>query len=100
MERMRLKGYAREGNLIRLYDQAEATARLERMVADGNAIIEEIQNFGCVLKDIEAGIIDFPAEIDGRPVYLCWRCDDPWVMYYHELDAGFQGRKPLPAHVP
>ncbi|MBE3591249.1 MAG: DUF2203 domain-containing protein [Firmicutes bacterium] len=98
MERMRLKGYAREGNVIRLFDQAEATARLERMVAAGNALIEQIQRLGCILRDIEAGVVDFPAEIDGRPVYLCWQCDEPWVMYYHDPEAGHQGRRPLPAH--
>jgi hypothetical protein len=39
--------------------------------------------------------VDFPAERDGRPVYLCWRLGEPSVQFWHEIDAGFVGRRPL-----
>lgn len=100
MEKTRVRGYSKDGNLIRLFDERSARAGLERMVAEGNRIIKDIQRLGCQVKDIDIGMIDFPSEVDGRPVVLCWRHDEPWVMYYHELDEGAAGRKLLPAHVP
>ncbi|HUX86133.1 MAG TPA: DUF2203 family protein [Chloroflexota bacterium] len=41
------------------------------------------------------GLVDFPAERDGRVVYLCWRRGEDQIHYWHELDAGFAGRQPL-----
>lgn len=44
-----------------------------------------------------SGLVDFPAVLDGRKVYLCWQLGEPEVLYWHELDAGFRGRQPLTA---
>lgn len=54
-----------------------------------------IQAYGCYLKDTNAGLIDFLAEIDGREVFLCWRYGEPRVAFYHELHTGFNGRQPV-----
>ncbi len=59
------------------------------------ALVQQIQSFGCVVKSLEAGLVDFLAEVDGRDVYLCWRYGEPRVAYYHELHTGFQGRRRL-----
>ena len=79
----------------------ERTATLER---DAMAIARDIETFereleelGIVLKDRRLGLIDFPGEIDGRRVWLCWRLGEPAVAYWHELDSGYAGRQPLPA---
>jgi hypothetical protein len=45
------------------------------------------------VKDLNAGLIDFPARRDGREVLLCWRYGEPQVEFYHELHTGFAGRK-------
>lgn len=58
-------------------------------------LIDEILSHGCILKDLNGGLIDFLSERDGRIVYLCWKHDEPEVQYYHELNAGFAGRQPL-----
>ncbi|HUS68108.1 MAG TPA: DUF2203 domain-containing protein [Kofleriaceae bacterium] len=58
--------------------------------------LEEVQACGCVIKDVEAGLVDWLARHDGRDVYLCWKLGEPSVAYYHDLDAGFAGRRPLP----
>lgn len=58
-------------------------------------LIDEILSHGCILKDLNGGLIDFLSERDGRIVYLCWKYDEPEVQYYHELNAGFAGRQPL-----
>lgn len=60
-----------------------------------NGYIEELAPVGCVLKGFEDGLVDFPGELDGREVYLCWKLGEPRVAYWHETDAGFQGRQSL-----
>jgi hypothetical protein len=50
---------------------------------------------GILLRDLDSGLIDFPALLDGREVYLCWRDGEEDIAYWHELDAGFTGREPL-----
>lgn len=73
----------------------EATALVKEFAAI-ETLVSRIQSFGCVVKSLEAGLVDFLAEIDGRDVYLCWRFGEPRVAYYHELHSGFQGRRRLP----
>jgi hypothetical protein len=50
---------------------------------------------GILLRDPETGLVDFPGEVDGRPVFLCWRTGEDEVAWYHEHHAGFSSRKPL-----
>jgi hypothetical protein len=60
------------------------------------AAVEDLAERGILLRDPETGLVDFPGEVDGRSVFLCWRLDDPaGVAYYHEEQAGYRGRKPL-----
>lgn len=72
----------------------EATA-LTREFTAIESLISTIQSYGCVVKSLEAGLVDFLAEVDGRDVYLCWRFGEPRVAYYHDLHTGFQGRRRL-----
>ncbi|MCS7189998.1 MAG: DUF2203 domain-containing protein [Fimbriimonadales bacterium] len=57
--------------------------------------VDELHKMGILLKDIDEGIVDFPHLREGREVMLCWRLGEERVQYYHELDTGFRGRKPL-----
>jgi hypothetical protein len=58
--------------------------------------VEDLAARGIVLRDADTGLFDFPSRREGRIVYLCWRPDDESeVSYWHEVDAGFPGRKPL-----
>jgi hypothetical protein len=57
----------------------------------------ELAQLGIELKDYFVGLIDFPCWMNGREVYLCWRMGEPEVAHWHELDAGFAGRKRLGA---
>jgi hypothetical protein len=54
-----------------------------------------IQEAGIVVRDIERGLIDFPALRDGEEVYLCWELGEDEVAWWHDLDAGYGGRQPL-----
>jgi len=58
-------------------------------------LLKEIRSHGCSVKDINAGLLDFLSERNGRDVFLCWKYGEPEVKYYHELHTGFQGREPI-----
>jgi hypothetical protein len=57
--------------------------------------IEEIQKTGCLVKDLEAGLVDFPSQRGGEEVYLCWKLGEARIGYWHGIEEGFAGRKPL-----
>jgi hypothetical protein len=57
--------------------------------------IEHIRELGVILKDLDMGLLDFPHERNGRVVFLCWHPPEEQVGYWHELQAGYQGRQPL-----
>lgn len=59
------------------------------------AEIEHLAERNILLRDPETGLVDFPGERDGEPVYLCWRLGEERVAWWHPLDTGFTGRKPL-----
>jgi hypothetical protein len=56
---------------------------------------ERLSAQGILLRDIDAGLVDFPGERDGQPVFLCWKLGEDEVGYWHPLDTGFSGRRPL-----
>jgi hypothetical protein len=57
--------------------------------------VDELNQLGVILRDVEQGIVDFPHLRDGREVFLCWKLGEEQVRYWHELDTGFDARKPL-----
>lgn len=58
-------------------------------------LIHRIESFGCIVKDIDLGLIDFPSTRDGEQVYLCWKAGEPGITTYHGIEEGFRDRKPL-----
>lgn len=58
-------------------------------------LLEAVQRSGIVIRDIDRGLIDFPAIRDGEEIYLCWELSEERVSWWHGLDAGYQGRLPL-----
>jgi hypothetical protein len=58
-------------------------------------LLETLEEAGLVLRDIDRGLIDFPALIHGREVYLCWELGEDEVGYWHDLEGGYGGREPL-----
>jgi hypothetical protein len=55
----------------------------------------QIESFGCILKDIEQGLVDFPFDSDGEIAFLCWQYGEPHVIAWHSVEDGFAGRRPL-----
>ena len=60
-----------------------------------NDLIRKIEEMGCEVKGIREGLIDFPSLREGREVYLCWRMPEKEILFWHDLNAGFTGRKPI-----
>ena len=58
---------------------------------------QDIEKAGCLLKDLDVGLVDFPCEVEGRVVYLCWQLNEPSIGFWHNTDEGFAGRKPIDA---
>ncbi len=75
--------------LVQIEEELEKDARRLR------DYVEELRELGAEPKNGIEGLVDFPTIIDGRVVYLCWKLDEPEVLYWHELDAGFAGRRRL-----
>jgi hypothetical protein len=67
----------------------------EKFLAQVQAAIDEIQQTGCVVKDLDEGLVDFPALRRGEEVYLCWKLGEERIGYWHGMEEGFAGRKPL-----
>ena len=57
--------------------------------------VEELHKLGAELKDPERGLVDFRSQLDGREVLLCWQAGEEEIGYWHEIDAGFEGRQSL-----
>jgi hypothetical protein len=63
-----------------------------------NEYFRELVDLGVEPKGAVDGLVDFPCQMDGRLVYLCWKLGEPSVSHWHELEAGFAGRQILPKH--
>lgn len=75
-----------------------AAARL--LVEELDALVQEIEETGAQLKDVRLGLVDFPGEVRGEPVCLCWQFGEPEVAFWHREADGFAGRQPLPGAAP
>ena len=76
-------------------DFAEVDDELERSAAALAECIERIQAAGVLIKDLDRGLLDFPALRDGEEILLCWHVGEDEIRYWHGLEEGFAGRKPL-----
>ncbi len=78
--------------------KAEEDPRIQRLADDIENFMSELEEIGCYFKDwnFQIGLVDFPAIIEGKEVFLCWKSDEDDIIYYHEMEAGFAGRKIIP----
>ena len=75
-------GSKKAGELLPEFSRVEQGAR-------------RLSEMGCILKDINTGLVDFPTLRNGREVFLCWQHGEPEVAFWHDVDAGLAGRQPL-----
>ena len=60
-----------------------------------DALVHQVQDTGVLFKDVNLGLLDFPALKDGREVYLCWKYGEQDIAFWHEIEAGYAGRQPI-----
>jgi hypothetical protein len=109
---------ARDAKLARHKAQADLAAYKKRLVMAGGAFpnqnrlaayadlaktshdglkraVEQLEELGIEVRDIEKGLIDFPAMYQGQPVYLCFQLGEKSITHWHPADEGFEGRRPI-----
>jgi hypothetical protein len=74
---------------------ARQRAEIETHLKLARESIAEIDSIGVQVKDIDAGLLDFPCNLDGEVVLLCWRMGETSIEHWHTMDSGFQGRQPV-----
>jgi len=75
---------------------ADAAAEIERLERELARIVDEIGEHGAQVKDLDEGLIDFPALRRGETVLLCWKLGEDEIRWWHRVEDGFPGRRPLP----
>ncbi len=70
-------------------------SRLVREFERLDDLLHRVQAMGTLVKDINTGLLDFPALREGREVYLCWQYGEEKIAFWHEVEAGFAGRQPI-----
>ncbi len=86
------------GLLVRYEEAAAKRATLDKLNQRIESALDQIHSTGCVVKDLDSGLLDFPSMLDDQEVYLCWRLGEDRIRYYHGLNEGFAGRKPIDPH--
>ena len=74
---------------------AKQRAEMEAHVQRVRESIAEIDSIGVQVKDLEAGLLDFPCRLDDQVVLLCWRMGEPAIEHWHTVDSGFKDRQPV-----
>ena len=70
-------------------------AERDRLVAEIRDAVERVHETGCLVKDLDMGLVDFPSLRSGEEIYLCWKLGEEKIQYWHGLTEGYAGRKPL-----
>jgi hypothetical protein len=74
---------------------SQAASRVVKEFERLDALVHQVQETGALFKDINLGLLDFPALKDGREVYLCWKYGEGDIVFWHEIEAGYSGRQPI-----
>ncbi|MGB9766366.1 MAG: DUF2203 domain-containing protein [Sulfurihydrogenibium sp.] len=72
-----------------------AKSKIAILESEIKELIDTIQNFGVLVKGIDPVIVDFLSEHEGEEIFLCWKEDEDEIMYWHGINEGFRGRKPI-----
>lgn len=75
----------------------ENNSEIKRLTQNIEGYLRELEEIGCYYKDwnFQLGLVDFPSIIDGKEVMLCWRSDEESIKFYHGINDGYTGRKPI-----
>ena len=87
---------AGNGGGVRPHEVDELQRAIEAEAEEVVRRVEELQELGVLVKDLDEGLVDFPALRGDEEVLLCWRLGEDEVAFWHSLEGGFAGRRPLP----
>ena len=75
----------------------ENRERRDRSAKELRETVERLQDIGCLIKDLDMGLVDFPTLLRGEEVYLCWKLGETGISFWHGVQEGFGGRKKIDA---
>ena len=78
-----------------LMSRLQQNGEIAGLIKQINDSVNEIQQHGCVCKGVEQGLLDFPCLLGEEIVFLCWQYGEPEITYWHRIEDGFAGRRPL-----
>ena len=87
--------FLRGGILVDVVQLARRKAEREKTIQKVKDAIAEIDAIGVQVKDLDIGLLDFPCEVEGRTVLLCWKLGEKGITHWHGVSEGFAGRKPI-----
>jgi len=83
------------GLLVDVESVARRRAQRDKAMQEIKDAMAEIDAIGVQVKDLEIGLLDFPCKVDDEIVLLCWRCGEEKIEFWHGMEEGFKGRKPI-----
>lgn len=83
------------GTLLKIVPLAKRKAEREKAVQAVKDAITEISAIGVLVKDIDMGLLDFPCVVEGEMILLCWKLGESAITFWHGLEEGYAGRKPI-----
>jgi hypothetical protein len=83
------------GTAVNIVHMARRKAEREKSIQKVKDAIAEIDATGVQVKDLDIGLLDFPCEVEGRTVLLCWKLGEKGITHWHGVSEGFAGRKPI-----
>ncbi len=87
--------YLSGGMKVDVSSVAKQRAEMESHLQRVRESVAEIDSIGVQVKDLEAGLLDFPCRLEDQVVLLCWRMGEPSIEHWHTVEQGFQGRQPV-----
>lgn len=83
------------GLLVNIVQVARRKAEREKTIQRVKDTLAEIDATGVQVTDLDIGLLDFPCQVEGRTVLLCWKLGEPGITHWHDTSEGFAGRKPI-----
>ena len=77
-------------------EQLDLKNQIDALAARINDFLGELEQIGCEFKGFDEGLVDFHGHLEERQILWCWKSGEERITHWHELDAGFAGRQPLP----
>jgi hypothetical protein len=99
-ERVRAHVFASGGAHLDIVALSRRRAEADRLLQQLKDAVAEIQSTGVQVKDLDTGLLDFPCNVDGGTVLLCWRLGESRITHWHGVDEGFAGRKRIDERIP